>query len=356
MLMGVFGNIEMAKLQLPGDHPSHPPLMEAHQALESVRQLTSRLLTFAKGGSPILKTFNLQQLLESTISFHLSGSRISTEFDLPGDLWQVKADKGQISQVVANLTINARQAMPAGGTIHIKAANLQDPGEKEAAGLSGHFVKLIIRDEGTGIPDNILERIFDPYFTTKQTGSGLGLAVAHSIIEGHGGHIIVQSVPGEGTTFNIYIPADLTPADKEEADNVSSIGEQAQKTFRILLMDDEAMLRRVGSRMIESCGCQVETASDGEEAVRIYSEAARAGRRFDAVIMDLTVPGGMGGEEALKELLKLDPEARVIVTSGYSADQVLSDYRKHGFSGCLAKPFKMDELKQEIMRVVKKGN
>jgi len=350
MLMGVFGNIELAMLNLSEENSSYAPLTEAHRALESVRQLTGRLLTFARGGNPILKTVNMKELVRDSVTFHLSGSRVIPVFDLPDDLWPVRADKGQIGQVVSNLTINSKQAMPSGGKLYIGADNIRDLAKAAGIDLEGEFVRLTIRDEGTGIPDKIIDRIFDPYFTTKQTGSGLGLAVAHSIIERHGGWMTVQSEQEMGATFNIFLRADKESAAQESEEDEKPVKENEEKNH-VLLMDDEEMLRRVGSRMLEVCGCTVETASDGKEALNKYRTAGEKGEPFDMVILDLTIPGGMGGQSTVKKIKEIDPKARVIVASGYSSDRILAEYREYGFDGRLAKPFRIEELKREITRV-----
>ncbi len=353
LLMGIFGNIEMAQMGLQENHKSVIHLNEAHQTLESARRLTSQLLTFARGGSPVLETVDLRHLLEGTVTFNLRGSNVSPRFDLPDDLWMVKADRGQIGQVIANLTINAKQSMPAGGNLYVTARNVGEISEEIASQLSGEFVKITVRDEGTGIPPDLLDKIFDPYFSTKQTGSGLGLAVVHSIINRHDGYISVESTSDIGTTFTVYLPADSSGRG-EMREKYGEGEEKLQKPVHILLMDDEEIIRKVGTRMLESCGHTVDTAVEGEDALEKYSEAARIGQPYDLVLMDLTVPGGMGGREAAERLLEQDPAARIIVSSGYSSDPVLSRYLDYGFSGMLAKPFKIKELKREIFRVMDK--
>ncbi len=351
LLMGVFGNIEMARVNLPPDHPAHNGLRAAHQALENARHLTNRLLTFAKGGQPVLETVDLRQRICETVSFHLAGSNVAARFDIPDDLWPAKADRGQITDVISNLSINAREAMPAGGTLHICARNVVDIDEAVAPTLSGDYIKLIMKDEGIGIPTSIIRRVFDPYFTTKHAGSGLGLAIVHGIVNRHKGHISIESEPNVGTTFTVFLPADTTfyrpvkdPLPLPEASDSLSC--------HVLIMDDEEMILSTTSMMLEELGCTVETAVNGSEAIDRYIAAKTQGKPFDVAIMDLTIAGGMGGKEAIGELLAVDPSAKVIVTSGYSSDPVLADFVGHGFSGCLAKPFKMSELNAAISRVL----
>ncbi len=352
MLTSVFGHIELAEISLPENHQSVSYLKDAHKSLDQAKRLTSRLLTFAKGGDPILATVEMEQLVKDTVTFNLSGSSVCPHFNLPKGLWPVKADKGQISQVIANLTINAKQAMPCGACLTVEAANIEENDHTLPPGLNGRFVKLTINDEGIGIPGNIIEKIFDPYFTTKQSGSGLGLAVSYSIIKKHHGRLSVESSPGVGSSFSIFLPADTSTQNDNSPDAADKSQERVKESVRILLMDDEKMIRDVGSKMIEKCGYEVETAVDGNETLEKYAAAAEQGDPFNLVIMDLTIPGGMGGQEAVKKLLDIDPRARVIVSSGYSSDSILTKYDEYHFMGKLAKPFKLKELKQEITRVL----
>ncbi|MBN1297264.1 PAS domain S-box protein, partial [bacterium] len=338
LLTGIFGNIELAQLDLPVSHPSMAALESAYHALDSARRLTSRLLTFAKGGSPMLETIDLQQDIIDTVQFHLTGSHVAVRFDLPADLWPIKADKGQIAEVISNLTINAKEAMALGGTLTVSARNEPEVCTESTPEMKGAFVRIVFQDEGHGIPAHLLQKVFDPYFTTKQTGSGLGLAIVHGIVTRHGGHVSIESTPGKGTCLIVLLPAatGAIPGAVRPATRMTDARESVSR--RILLMDDEALIRMVTSRMLSRLGYNVETASDGPEAIEKYSEALRQGGRFDAVIMDLTIPGGMGGKEAVRKLLAIDPSARVIVASGYSSDPVLSGFSAYGFVGHLAKP------------------
>ena len=349
---GLFGNIELAKTGLSRDHEAYPQIEAANQALEKATNLTKQLLTFAKGGDPILEEVNLQQVVQTSITFNLSGSNVKAHLNLPDDLWQVKADKGQISQVITNLIINAKQAMHDGGSLYIEAENIKDLKESTARHLSGDFVKFSMRDEGVGISAKHVERIFDPYFSTKQTGSGLGLATVHSIITQHNGHISVVSKPDIGTTFTIFLPAEKS-SHKPAATTHPDLAEKPTSTpGYILIMDDEEMVRKVSAAMLKRFGYAVDFAVDGKTALEKYISADKRGNSFDIVIMDLTIPGGMGGKEAVNKLLAIDPEAKVIVSSGYSTDPVMANYSEYGFKGRLVKPFQMETLKTEICRVI----
>lgn len=352
LLMGVFGNIELAQAELPTDHPALDSLKTAHQALDNTRRLTTRLLTFARGGNPVLEAVDLRQGICDTVRFHLSGSNVAIHFDIPSDLWPVNADKGQIAEVISNLAINAKEAMPAGGTLYVQAGNIPDIHEAAVPELRGDFVQLAFKDTGVGIPANLIERIFDPYFTTKRAGSGLGLAVVHGIVSKHKGHIMVKSVPAVETVFTVFLPADTAAVERTRADKPLSPEKTQRSSRHILLMDDEETLLITAQRMLERLGHTVETAPNGREAINKYIAAKQKGHPFDVTIMDLTIPGGMGGEETIKEILKLDPEAKAIVASGYSSDPVISDFATYGFRGYLVKPFSMLELDKAIANTV----
>ena len=350
-LTGVFGNIELAKLQLPLEHPSYKLLESADYALEKATHLTKQLLTFAKGGDPILEAVDLKSVVQSTANFNLCGSNVKAEFNLSDDLWQIKADKGQISQVIANLIINAKEAMPEGGSLYIEAVNTENP----LSILTGSFVKLILRDRGIGIPKEYLEKVFDPYFSTKQTGSGLGLSTVHSIITKHNGYINVDSTPGKGTTFTIYIPAgkmfhecSVEPVERLPVKPKTVLG-------RVLMMDDEMIIRDVAEAMLELCGYKADFAIDGKETIKKYIDAQKKEKPYDIVIMDLTVPGGMGGKETIKKILEINPKAKVIVSSGYSTDSIMANYSNYGFMGRIVKPFQLKDLQKELSRIMKMG-
>ncbi len=255
-------------------------------------------------------------------------------------------DAGQVRQVINNIVINANQAMPEGGSIEVAAENLIIEDRHDLPVKPGRYIKISITDQGVGIAEKHLLKLFDPYFKTKQEGSGLGLATAYSIIKKHDGHITVESQLGVGTTFHIYLPAsDKVVPGKEEARPIKGQG-------RILVMDDEASLRKMVGRMLKNLGYESELAKDGAEAILMVKEAKEAEKPFDAVIMDLTIPGGMGGKEAIEKLLEIDPEVKAIVSSGYSDDPVLANFQEYGFKGMIPKPFEARSLGKVLHEVL----
>ncbi|HUL53116.1 MAG TPA: ATP-binding protein, partial [Opitutaceae bacterium] len=284
--------------------------------------------------------------------FALHGSRVKCEFDLPDGLWLADADRGQLGQVVQNLVINAVQAMPEGGTIRIGARNETVALQTRRPLLPGDYVHLSVADTGTGIKSEHLSKIFDPYFTTKQQGSGLGLTTVYSIVRKHNGHIEVESELGRGTTFHFWLPAE-----REQQLDLPESRDEALKPLqgRVLFMDDEEPIVQMASLLLQRLGFEVEQARDGAETVRKFTAAQSAGRPFDLVVMDLTVPGGMGGREAITELRRLDPGVKAIVSSGYSSDPVLANYRAYGFRGMVAKPYKIDDFTRVLREVLRES-
>jgi len=342
ILTGIIGNLTLAKLNAGPETRLFGKLAETERACLRARDLTQQLLTFAKGGAPLKKTLPLSGLIREAVRFTLRGSNVGCRFDIADDLLPVDADEGQITQVINNLVINAQQAMPDGGELADTAENLKDGSRSGLPLTPGPYVTVAIRDQGPGIPPDQLEKIFDPYFTTKKTGSGLGLAVAYSILKKHGGHISALSEPDGGAAFTLYLPsaraAEPPPAPKP----VRIIPGQG----RILVMDDEQTVRLVLQEMLRFLGYDPAFTVDGEEAIDTYKTAMAEGTPFDAVIMDLTIPGGMGGLEAIGRLREIDPHVRAIVSSGYASDAVVADFRKHGFSGVLSKPYQMEALSE----------
>ena len=350
ILMGVFGGIELAKMTLPKEHKSYKYIETAHQALERATHLTKQLLTFAKGGDPLFETFRLQRLVRDALQLNLSGSNVKAEVYLADDMWPIRADRGQISHVLANLIINAKQSMPDGGRLFVVGENFS-VGAGDAVLPEGNFVKISLRDEGVGISEKFIERIFDPYFSTKQSGSGLGLAIVHSVITRHNGQIRVDSTPDVGSTFTLYLPANTLGECPQDIKPVTEITASSQKG-RILVMDDEVMVREIAGEMLALLGFDSVGVEDGSKALDVYQQAQGQKHPFCCVIMDLTIPGQMGGKEAVRRLLELDPVARVIVASGYSTDPVMTAYEEYGFKGRLAKPFQLQGLRQELDRVL----
>ncbi|MBI2512462.1 MAG: ABC transporter substrate-binding protein [Opitutae bacterium] len=349
ILTVVLGNVTLAEMDTAADASVHRMLRDAKRATLRARDLTQQLLTFAKGGDPVRAAIALPELLKESAEFAMHGAKSRCEFDLDPDLWPANADKGQIGQVVQNLVINAVQAMPQGGLVTIRAGNCS----LSAAGKIGalpadDYVKISVSDTGTGIAPEHLSKIFDPYFTTKQQGSGLGLATVYSIARKHQGHIEVDSRLGAGTTFHLWLPA----AEHVEKTETPVPEQPAALRAKVLFMDDEEPIREMAQMFLRRLGSEVVCAADGAAAVEAYRAALADERVFDIVVMDLTVPGGMGGREAMEHLLKLDPNVRAIVSSGYSRDPVLGSYRRHGFCGILPKPYGLDQLRKAIADVL----
>ncbi len=343
MLSAILGNIDLSLLDSNLEEKTRKRLEDAFKASQRASDLTRQLLTFAKGGQPIRQTADLAEIIKDSTDFILHGNKIKCRYHFADNLYLVDIDKNQISQVIQNLIINAVQAMPAAGTLEVSCNNA-DPEAISATPLDAdnHFVCVKITDEGQGISHDIIDKVFDPYFSTKSQGSGLGLSIVHSIITKHDGHIEVNSVPGEGTSFTIYLPATSKELKITTDTPVQRVGEQLKGV--VLVMDDEEAVRQTICLMLEEFDLQSVAVADGEEAVRLYQEHLVKGNPFCLTILDLTVPGGRGGKDAAKEILALDPDARIVVSSGYSQDPIMARPRDHGFCAVLAKPFDLEEL------------
>ena len=352
ILTAVMGNITLALLDAGGLATVERYLQEAERATLRARDLTQQLLTFSKGGDPVRSAVLLPEIIREVAEFALHGSRVKCEFDIPAGLWPADADKGQLAQVVQNLVINAVQAMPEGGTIRIGADNEVVGLETTRPFRPGDYVHISVADSGTGVKPEHLARIFDPYFTTKQTGSGLGLTTVYSIIRKHEGHIEVESEIGRGTTFHFWLPALREKAPEPPEAPGEAV---APMSGRVLFMDDEEPIVAMAGVLLRRLGLEVELARDGAEAVRKFSEAHAAGRSFDLVVMDLTVPGGVGGREAIEQLRQIDPNVRAVVSSGYSSDPVLANHRAYGFRGVVAKPYKGEDLARVLRAVMRES-
>jgi signal transduction histidine kinase/CheY-like chemotaxis protein len=338
-------------------------LRDAEEATLQAKELTRQLITFARGGVPVKEPVaDFGELIKGAAGFASRGSNVRCDLFIQDDLWPIEADRSQLNQVLQNLIINAEQAMPEGGVIEVRAENLVTA-EDDLVNIllnlkAGEYVKLIIKDEGAGIPSENLDKVFDPYFTTKEEGSGLGLAIVSSIIKKHGGNLSVESEVGVGTTFTIYLPvppASQVPRDKPVKDlpeEAPSVAIPEQGTGRILIMDDEELVRNAACRILLRAGYETSQAANGNEAIDRYLEAKLAGRPFDLVIMDLTIKGGTGGIDTIKELLDLDADIKVIVSSGYSNDPVMADYKKYGFRGVISKPYNANVLGQVVRKVL----
>ncbi|MCP4674664.1 MAG: PAS domain S-box protein [Deltaproteobacteria bacterium] len=339
-LLAIVGSITLARKALARQGVSSSRLEDAEKACLLATGLTQQLLTFSKGGMPVKRTASIKRMLEDTSVFALSGSNIMKTVDVDDDVWSVDIDVGQISQVINNLTINAKQAMPDGGEIRIHTGNVVVTGDMNLPLDEGRYVRLSVRDNGIGILGDDLPKIFDPFFTTKDEGSGLGLATTFSVIKKHGGHIDVESRPGDGTTFSIYLPA----SESKQTEKRHPSEEKRKRAEKILLMDDEETIREVVGELLVDVGCELDFAKEGKEAIEKYVQAKESGKPFDIVILDLTIVGGMGGKRAMSQLLEIDPAVKAIVSSGYSNDQIMANYREFGFSGALTKPFRIDDL------------
>ncbi len=348
ILTGIMGNISLARVLAEPDSKLVRRLEEAEKATQRAGDLTQQLLTFSRGGAPVKKSAFIKQLVMDSVSFVLRGSNVRCDFSLPDDLWPVEIDAGQMNQVFNNIIINADQAMPDGGIISVQAKNTL-LGPEELPNLpKGRYVKVSVRDHGIGIPEVNIGMIFDPYFTTKTKGSGLGLASVYSIIHKHGGLVTVESQVGVGTAFHFFLPAAKLGPDEKEQENLPP----ASGKGKILIMDDEEIILEVAGEILVHLGYKVVFCSEGSEAITKYRMAEKTGEPFAAVLLDLTIPGGMGGKETMKHLLEIDPDARGIVSSGYSNDPILSHYGDYGFSGVVLKPYDMGEFGRTMQEVL----
>lgn len=351
ILTGVLGNISLAKVLADPDHPVLPRLREAEKASIRAQGLARQLLTFAKGGAPVKQTASIGELITDTAQFALAGSKVRCRISMQKNLRPVDIDEGQISQVINNLLINAMQAMPEGGLIELVGRNVEVSLRSANDGMAGpirKFVRISIADQGHGIAGHHLPKIFDPYFTTKKQGSGLGLAIAHSIVEKHGGRITVTSTEGQGSVFCIFLPASdgempIKPVLSETM--VCGLG-------KVLVMDDDEVIRSLAKDMLDALGYTADLCCEGSEALDLYRNAMEAGDPYEAVIVDLTVPGGMGGRETIEKLLLMDPHARAIASSGYAQDPIMSDFKKFGFKAVVPKPYRIQEFSQTLKQVI----
>ncbi len=348
LLTGLTGNLSLAQREKNLTGELRDLLEDCLEACDSARGLTTQLLTFAVGGEPVMETVLLEPIVTGACKFNLRGSNVKCVYEFDDDLYPVLVDKSQLSQVLHNLVINASQAMPEGGVITVEAVKVELGRDDVPALPSGNYVRLRVQDEGVGIQPEHLEKIFDPYFSTKESGRGLGLATSHSIIVKHGGFIEAESEPGKGSAFVIYLPAGR----REDVKREGEVAERTSKGGRLLIMDDDAIVIKVVGRLAGSLGYECTCVSDGAMAIQAYAEAVEQGAPFDAVIMDFIVPCGMGGKEANAKLKQQFPEAKSIVSSGYSTDAVIAHYADFGFDGTLSKPYTRANLADVLDEVI----
>src|SRR5262245_6955259 len=349
LLTGILGYVSLAKVVAQTDAKVVVYLTEAEQACQQATALTQQLLTFAKGGAPVRHTISLVELLKECVGFVLRGANVRGDLQIATDLWPVDVDAGQINQVIHNVVLNAMQAMPGGGTVQVQAENVL-----LAAGVpfplsEGRYVKITVQDSGCGIPKEVLSNIFDPYFTTKAEGSGLGLATAYAIVIKHEGYITIASEVGVGTTVVIYLPTSQKVPVSAQAHYAPG---PLSGSGRILVVDDEEVVRNVLRQLLKSLGYTVECVQDGTEAVAAYRRAQAAGQPFSVVILDYTIPGGMGGLEALAHLRAIDPQVTALISSGYANSPVMADWAYYGFSGVVAKPYTVAQLQEALHHVL----
>jgi two-component system, cell cycle sensor histidine kinase and response regulator CckA len=356
LLTVILLNLELAHTLTPPGEELARRLEEATKSALLARGLTQQLITFAQGGAPVRKPTALPRVIQDSVRPALSGSRVRCEFSLAKDLWPAEVDAGQIGQVIRNVVLNAREAMPEGGVVSVRAENVELHSHEKPAVPPGEYVRVSITDQGGGIAKEVLSKIFDPYFSTKQRGDqkgmGLGLTICHAVIQKHGGAVDVESEVGVGTTFHLYLPA----ARKLIAKTTAPVPKVLPQPGRILVMDDEEGVRDVVATTLRRLGHEVELVADGQRAVELYESAKGQGRPFDAVLLDLTVRAGVGGQEALQALLQIDPAVKAIVMSGYTNDPAVLEPERCGFKGALVKPFSIGKLREMISRVMGSGS
>jgi PAS domain S-box-containing protein len=348
LLTAVLGNISLARATHAADIALNERLKKIETATLRAKGLTQQLLTFAKGGAPIKKLSGIADVVRDSVDFPLRGSNIKREYSFAPDLWDAEVDADQLSQVIQNLVINAGQAMPGGGCLTVSGENISLAEDHHTGLAAGPYLLVTLSDEGDGISPQDQDKIFDPYFSSKEDGSGLGLAVAYAIMKKHDGLITVDSVPGKGATFSLYLPASPVLRKKTEEQDQERPGMGGN----ILIMDDEEIVCDVAGEMLGFLGYSSRSAADGEEAVRLYQEASEEGNAFDAVLMDLTIPGGMGGLETMVRLLEVDPQARGIASSGYANDPIMAHFADYGFSAVIPKPYQLDDLRTSLAQLL----
>jgi len=349
ILTVISGNIGLAQLEAPSEEKNlFACLAKASQAAQEAAHMSSQLLTFSKGGSPVKKVVRMSELLAKSAHFSLHGSNLRAEMDIPPDLWTTEVDPAQIEQVINALMINAREAMLSGGTVDISARNIELENKPGALLPGGRYVKIAIADHGSGVSSDIATKIFDPYFTTKSVSSGLGLSISFSVVKKHGGMLHLEQSSPSGAVFSFYLPAA-----RAEPAVIKSIGDghgMPSPLQRILVMDDEEGIRELTSQLLNTLGYEVTAVTDGVEAVNTYERAMRRGENFQAVILDATIRGGMGGLATIARLRNIDPSVVAIICSGYSDEAALAEFLQYGFRGALPKPFTRRDLADVLQR------
>ncbi len=342
ILTGVYGYISLAKTTFTQEHEAYLMLENAERSIDRATNLTRKLLTFAKGGAPIKQVLKTSTMIQEIVYFELTGSNIEPAFEIDPGSFNINADKTQIEQVFSNLVHNAVQAMPEGGKIYIHMKNLIEN--------KIPYLQIVIRDEGVGIPENSLDHIFDPFFTLKEHGTGIGLATVYSIIIKHGGMIKVTSKEGVGSTFTLQLPATTQKLD----DNFKEMRESPidLSSIRVLFMDDEEPVRDVAKSFLLDHVQSVTTASNGTEALQIYAKALEEEKPFDLVVLDLTIPGGLGGVETLQRIKKINPEVIGVISSGYTDNSAIAQFASFGFKGYIVKPYIQDQLLMKLKAIL----
>ena len=353
ILSAIVGYISLARMKIDNKDKAVELLDEAEKSGLRARHLTEQLLAFSKGGNPVKEITNVIDVVKESADFIMSGSKTALNYNVEPDVLKADIDRGQIGQVIQNIILNASQAMPSGGVIYISIRNQYMKDENVISIPEGTYVAIEIKDEGSGIESRNLKRIFDPYFTTKKDGNGLGLTICHSIVKRHGGGIEVESVPGKGTEFTIYLPAcnDVKSDKKTASAPKISIN---LKNLSVIIMDDEPQLRYIMKEVLNDEGAKIFTVSDGSEAIDLFEKMASSGEPADLIIADLTIPGGMGGLEAIRIIREQGLPFKAIVISGYSNDPVMSDFKNYGFDAYIAKPFTSEDLLAVVKKVFEK--
>ncbi len=348
IMSAITGYLVLLQRRLPAEDPGQFLIKKGEKACGQAQDLTQQLLTFAKGGTPLKETQHIETLIRDAVYFASRGSNVACEFDIAEDLHPVEVDPVQINQVINNLVINGIHAMPGGGILDIKAENIELTKKHSLPLEPGSYIRIAVSDQGTGIPEDNLIRVFDPYYTTKEFGTGLGLAISYSIMLKHQGYISVTSELRRGSTFCLYLPASGEPVRVPE----SLFSDLVYGSGKILLMDDNEMVLDAVSQMIQELGYEVQQARNGEQTLTLFQTAMESGSPYDLVILDLTVRGGMGGKKTAEKLLKLAPDVKLVASSGYSHNSVLSNFEKYGFSGRIIKPYPLEELSVLLKNII----